>query len=221
MSFFADVADRERGEERIAIGGADRLLADRSAPCPRRPTSPATRRGSWCRRRRRDSLRGICAGLAIGLDDVVGAAGDAFEQRAIDVAAVVGEVEAEEHALGLRIVDRRPLAGEIGQHDQPLGAGRRGLRFRGETLRWRSPDRARGPNCRGTSGSACRWSRAPPSTRAGPGRARARTRGADRATRPFDQHDDEDGRAVHHHHVARHRARRRSALRRRRRSCRR
>ena len=84
------------------------------------------------------------AGLAIGLDDVVGAAGDALEQGAVDVAARVGEVQAEEHALGMRIVDRRPLAGEIGQDDQALGAGRRCRRLGRERRRRRSPDRGRG-----------------------------------------------------------------------------
>ena len=70
---------------------------------------------------------GIGAGFDVGLDDVVGPVGDALEQRAVDVAAGVGEVEAEEHALGMRIVDRRPFAGEVGQEDQAVGARRRVL----------------------------------------------------------------------------------------------
>ena len=90
--------------------------------------------------------------LGIGLEHVLRAAGDALEERAVDVAARMGQVEAEEHALGLRIVDRRPLAREVGQHHQPVRARGRLLGLRRESRSPPPPDRARGQTARGTSG---------------------------------------------------------------------
>ena len=67
------------------------------------------------------------ARLGKGLERMRRAAGDPLQSRAIDMPAGVGEVQAEQAALGERVVDRRALAGEIGQHHQPLRARRHRL----------------------------------------------------------------------------------------------
>ena len=127
---------------------------------------------------------GGCAGLAIGLEDMAGAAGDALEQRAVDVAARVGEVEAEDHALGLR--DRGSASA------RPRNRAAR----RGPSRRAATPPPPR-PACdsavAGSSslrellaepvGQRAAGREARHRRRAGPGRATARTRAADRATR--------------------------------------
>ena len=55
--------------------------------------------------------------------------GDAFHDRAHDVAAAVGEREADEGAAGVRVEVRRAFAGEVGEEVQALGAGGRGGGF--------------------------------------------------------------------------------------------
>src|SRR3954453_23269595 len=49
---------------------------------------------------------------------------DPFDQRTIDIAAPVCERQAEDQSLGLRIVDWRSLATEIGQHQNAVCARR-------------------------------------------------------------------------------------------------
>ncbi len=67
-----------------------------------------------------------------GLDDMVGAVGDALDQRAVHVATGVGQVQAEERALGVGVVDRGAFAAEIGQEQQVVRAGGAGGGLGGE-----------------------------------------------------------------------------------------
>ena len=142
------------------------------------------------------------ADLAIGLEDVVGAAGDALEQRAIDVAALVRQVEAEDHALGMR--------------DRGSASARRRNRA-ARPAPWRRAAMSPPPR------RASRWRRLGSSSRASSSRNQwvsvplvaspaieacwpGNSHGAyhSRAVRDarFGHHDDEDGRAIHQHHVA-------------------
>jgi hypothetical protein len=57
----------------------------------------------------------ILARFEIGLDNVVCAVSDAFEKGAEEIGAPMGEVEAEDHPLGMRVVCGRALAREIGE----------------------------------------------------------------------------------------------------------
>ena len=119
--------------------------------CPRAarrrpPWPPGTHRRSWRRWCARGHLRrarskvalshtGSCAaadrvdlGAApaprrIGLGDVVRAAGDAFQQGPDEVAAVVRQVQAQDHTLGVGIMDGRPLAREVGSTPGPRAPG--------------------------------------------------------------------------------------------------
>ena len=56
-----------------------------------------------------------------------GRVGDPLQNRPEQVAPGVGEVQSDQAALGKRILQWRPFAGEIGCEHQPVGAGRRGL----------------------------------------------------------------------------------------------
>ena len=147
-------------------------------------------------------LRGSCPSFGVGLEDVARAAGDALEQRAIDVAARVGQVEPEDHALGH--ADRGSASARPRNRaaDEPLGARRRRLGLRRQRRPPRRRDRVPWRTARGTSGSACRRSRGPTSPRAGRKQPRRvpEARVAHALRRDL---DDEDGRAVHQHHVAR------------------
>src|SRR4029077_2991395 len=71
----------------------------------------------------REDCAGILTGLQIGLDDVVGGVGNAFKERAKNVAARMRQVETKENALGERVVYRRGVAREVGKKHQSLGAG--------------------------------------------------------------------------------------------------
>ena len=131
-----------------------------------------------------------------------GAHGDALDQCAVHVAAGVGQVQAEKSALGLGVVDRGPLAREIGQHQEPVRAGGGGRGFgskRREGLVARQFLRElvaepvgqcarRGEARHGGVLAGCQPGRVPE-----PGVADGI--GGDL--------DDENGGAVHHHHVAR------------------
>ncbi len=70
-----------------------------------------------------------CTALAEGFELVLEPVGDAFEERAVDVCASMGEREADEEATGAFIKDGRPLAVEIGQDDETVAARRDGCGF--------------------------------------------------------------------------------------------
>ncbi len=78
-----------------------------------------------------DEALGLVTHILQHLDMVADRIGVGFEQGAPEVADIVGEIEAVEHAAGGGIVDRGLLAEEIRQDGQALGAG--GLR-RGEPV---------------------------------------------------------------------------------------
>ena len=104
-------------------------------------------------------------------------------------------------ALGLRVVDRCPLAGEIGKHDQALGTRRRRLRLPGETREGlRRIELARGIVAEpvGQRAAGRQPGHRPMLALEQPWRI-PQPRILDAA---FRQHDREDRRAVHHHHVA-------------------
>jgi hypothetical protein len=82
--------------------------------------------------------------------------GDTLKHSAKEVATVVRQVQAEQDAARLWIVDRRSLAGEIGRTTSPRAPGGEPPPQPSASPR---PVRAavRGRSCRGTNGSACRW----------------------------------------------------------------
>src|SRR5690606_23356651 len=100
------------GKEGVAITCADRLGADRLRH-PRyvggglRPDLVLGAAADG------EKLPGNLADLAIGVDNMGRAAGDAFQKRAVEVATRVGEVQAEDHAFCVGVVDGRTLAREV------------------------------------------------------------------------------------------------------------
>ena len=116
-----------------------------------------------------------------------------LDDRAGDVAAAVREGQTGEHAARLRVPDRRPLAGEVRQEDEAVGAGWRRGRLGQERL---GRDRAAEDVRRGTSRAPgrsppsrprrCTARRAAPAsrTRPGPRRAGPSRRRTRRPTRP-------------------------------------
>ena len=66
-----------------------------------------------------------------------GAVRNTLENGAEQVAPVMRQIETEDQSFGMRIVERCAFAGEVGQNQQTLGAGRGCFRFGGE-LRDRS-----------------------------------------------------------------------------------
>ena len=118
-----------------------------SAPTPTAATYAAPRQepgwpcsssiGGRAHRRRSASRRGCCAPpseaitrrtrvaqLLEHLDMVAKAEHDGLERRPPDVAERVVQPEADQRAAGVGVVDRGLLAEEVGQEDQPVGAGR-------------------------------------------------------------------------------------------------
>ncbi len=159
---------------------------------------PAARPRSASRLPRHSTRAGVGAHLAIRLQHVGGPRGDALEHGAEEVAARVRQVEADEGALRLRIVDGRPLAREVGQAEEAPGRP------------WGWPR----PRATSSSKSASRRQLV-----AEPAGQRARGREAGHrgvrpgneprrvpqprvADRPVGDLDDEDRRAVHEHHLA-------------------
>ena len=68
--------------------------------------------------------------MALDHRQVVAEAADhALQGRAPDVAEAMVQAEADQGALGVRVVQRCLLAEEIGQQDEPVGAGRGGGGF--------------------------------------------------------------------------------------------
>ena len=140
--------------------------------------------------------------VAVTVDDMGATHRDAFEQGAIHVAPPMRQVQPIECALGQRIVQRCPLAREIGQHQQAVGAGGRSGGLFGEG----GESRFRGKLARHLVAK-------PMGQRAACGQPRHR--GMDPRKQPWRipqprvahpigcQRDHEDGRAIHHHHVTR------------------
>jgi hypothetical protein len=141
------------------------------------------------------------ARLAVGLGHMSGAMCDPLEQRAVHVRAGMRQVQPVEGALGVGVVDRRPLAREVGQEEEAPGPRRHGLRLGGEggegLLAGKLP---------------CELVAEPVGERAGGGEPGHRGVLAGEEPRRVPeprvahalgrQRNDEDGGAIHHHHVA-------------------
>ena len=111
-------ADRQRRQERVAVARADGLLADDLVAGRRGPRSPAARRGSACRRRprgraaaRRRPRRSVSSTCAVP---------QAMPSRTARKRSprVWVRFRPKNAPLGQRVVDRGPLAGEVGQAEQ-------------------------------------------------------------------------------------------------------
>src|SRR6202042_1438167 len=114
--------ERKSCEKRVAIGSADadlsRLLSEtRDIGCGLCP-GPVAQSSAHS-----DDRRGRRASLGVSVEDVPGREGDALERGSVDVRARVRQSQADNGAFGVRIVNRRPLAGEIGEKNEPIGAG--------------------------------------------------------------------------------------------------
>ena len=131
--------DRDRSQERVTVARADRPLAQRLGDAgevrgrlhPDRVLRPAAHRLDRPR---------LDPELAVGLHHVRGPGRDALQDGAEQVTARVGQVQPEERALRVGVVDGRPLTGEVRQAEEALGALGASLGLRDELLEaWRRP----------------------------------------------------------------------------------
>ncbi len=70
-------------------------------------------------------VRGRRAGLGVSVEDVVGREGDALKESPVHIRARMRQSQTDDGAFRIRIVDRRPFAGEIGEKNKSVGAWRR------------------------------------------------------------------------------------------------